>query len=432
MKQKLLPLMALVAVFCSHFGYAQQPKNIILMIGDGMGSSYLAAHRYAKGSGQSGDNAQYVAPTLLDELWRGNATTYPATETIVTDSAAAATTLATGIKTYNGAIGVDPQQRPIPTTLVSAAKRRGWQVGLVSTSQLNHATPASFIANHQSRRAYQPLADQMQQALLQGQVDLLFGGGRDFFDTKALVQHKVAVATEWSQLASLERTPAMALLADVALPFAIDAKRDDRLAQLTTHALALLRQPDSGLLAVVEGSLIDWCGHANDIACVLAEMNDFANAVAAAKAFVDENPDSLLLVTADHATGGLTLGANGQYAWDHQLIAKVASSAKVIATALLAADRSDPAIDRVWQAHVDFALQPRERQLLQQVELNQRSMAAAVARIIAARSHTGWTTSGHTAEDVPVLAYGVGAEWFNGLQDNSDIASKLLMLISSP
>lgn len=392
------------------------PKNVIYMIGDGMGPAYLSAYRYY----QAGAPNPAPNKTVFDSMLVGMAISSPDDHTWVTDSAAAATALATGVKSYNGAIAVDRHQRPL-SSLFDSAKKAGKTVGVVATSQVNHATPASFVAHQISRHDYHPIADQIRHEIDAGQLDIVFGGGISYFREQALTYQgkPLGIATDWTQLAALEQTPAVALLAEVALPYALDSDRPQRLAELTDKALQLAATNPNGFSLMIEGSQIDWCGHANDIACAMAEMDDFAAAVVIAKAFVDQNPETLLVVTADHSTGGLTLGADGKYLWLPDEVKKVHASAETIAKSLRNANKSSDAYQQVWNKSVDFPL--NEAQLTALLAAEPKELVKKVTGIISARSYTGWTTTGHTAVDVPLMAYGVGAEHFRGTVDNSQI-----------
>src|SRR5690606_25193114 len=197
------------------------PKNIIYMIGDGMGPAYLSAYRY-----YSDDKATpEVENTIFDELWLGMASTYPDDDTYVTDSAAGATALATGFKSYNGAISVNRQHIPIGT-MMQLAKKLGKANGIVASSQVNHATPASFLAHNKSRRNYDEIADMYLDYRIDGKTvaDVILGGGTKYFirDERNLVdgfkQLGFQYTDSWQQLSTLTKAPAMALLAESALP----------------------------------------------------------------------------------------------------------------------------------------------------------------------------------------------------------------------
>jgi alkaline phosphatase len=272
------------------------PKNIIYMIGDGMGPAYLSAYRYY----QDNPATKAVETTIYDELWVGVASTYPDDDTIVTDSAAGATALATRIKSYNGAISVNHQHQPL-TTMLEIAKAKGMHTGVVATSQINHATPASFMAHDKSRKNYNEIADDFVDNKVAGKfvADLMFGGGTKYFtrkDRNLVTEFKQAgfsYADNWQDLTKLSKLPAMALLAPVGLPSALDNPVANPLQTMTEKALQLLTPSEKGFVLMIEGSQIDWCGHANDIACAMAEMDDFAKAIKVAKAYVDSHPDTI-------------------------------------------------------------------------------------------------------------------------------------------
>lgn len=223
---------------------------------------------------------------------------------------------------------------------------------------------------------------------------------------------------------SLQTLPAIGLFADKAFPFALD-ENPNRLEKMTNKALSLLSRSEHGFFVMIEGSQIDWCGHANDIACAMAEMDDFAKSITLAKAYVDAHPDTLLVVTADHSTGGLTIGANGQYDWKTDVIKGVHQTAWPLATSL--AKGSD--IKQVWSESVDWALSDVQFALLIDAKKSEepaKALYQAVKSIINDQSLTGWTTKGHTAVDVQVFAYGKGSQAFVGSQNNTDIANKLI------
>jgi alkaline phosphatase len=408
------------------------PKNIIYMIGDGMGPAYLAGYRYF-----SDDKAKpEVENTIFDELWLGMASTYPDDDTYVTDSAAGATALATGFKSYNGAISVNRQHIPLGT-MMQLAKKLGKANGIVASSQVNHATPASFLAHNKSRRNYDEIADMYLDYRIDGKTvaDVILGGGTKYFirDERNLVdgfkQLGFQYTDSWQQLNTLTKAPALALLAESALPAALNSNQDNQLATLTEKALTLLTPAKKGFVLMVEGSQIDWCGHDNDIACAMAEMHDFAKAIAVAKAYVDKHPDTLLVITADHETGGMSLGADGEYQWLPDVIRKVKATGRSIAEQLKQAD-SDAAALALWAELTSINLTEEEQQsLLATRQLDETTLRKLSNQLVAKYSYTGWTSGGHTAADVAVLAYGKDAKDFIGFQDNTQIAKKLMQYI---
>lgn len=182
--QKLTSVILLAAIVwapqtTAETGEAERPQRIILVIADGMGFPYLTAYRYFK-DGRNYTHVADIAPTIFDDYLVGAASTYPADDTLVTDSAASATALATGIKTYNGAISVDADGNPLKT-MMQIGREHGWLTGAIATTRVTHATPASFYTHVPSRRMEDEIADQFATLDDNGQpiFDLLLGSGRE-------------------------------------------------------------------------------------------------------------------------------------------------------------------------------------------------------------------------------------------------------------
>jgi alkaline phosphatase len=418
----------LLALLCTTTGaFAQTaPKNVIYMIGDGMGPAFTTAYRYYKDD----PTTKEIETTVFDTMLKGMAHTYPDDHTYVTDSAAGATALSSGHKSYNGAIAVDTAKKPVKTML-EIAKEQGMTTALVATSQINHATPASFAAHNESRRNYYDIANDYIDNKIAGKlpVDLMLGGGTQYFirDDRNLVDEFKQAGYQYGDdiqnLGQITQVPAIGLYAPKGLPFALD-ENPTRLKQLTAKAFDLLDgQNDKGFFVMIEGSQIDWCGHANDIACAMAEMDDFAKSIETAKAYVDNNPDTILVITADHSTGGLTIGAHGQYKWETDIIKGVKATAGTLTNLLMESDN----LKTVWQANtsIEFTAE-NEIKLKQAKAMGEKTLNLAVKSIINDLSFTGWTTGGHTASDVQVFAYGKNSDDFVGSQNNTDIAKKLI------
>ena len=418
----------LLALLCTTTGaFAQTaPKNVIYMIGDGMGPAFTTAYRYYKDD----PTTKEIETTVFDTILKGMAHTYPDDHTYVTDSAAGATALSSGHKSYNGAIAVDTAKKPVKTML-EIAKEQGMTTALVATSQINHATPASFAAHNESRRNYDDIANDYIDNKIAGKlpVDLMLGGGTQYFirDDRNLVDEFKQAGYQYGDdiqnLGQITQVPAIGLYAPKGLPFALD-ENPTRLKQLTSKAFDLLDgQNDKGFFVMIEGSQIDWCGHANDIACAMAEMDDFAKSIETAKAYVDKNPDTILVITADHSTGGLTIGAHGQYKWETDIIKGVKATAGTLTKLLMGSDN----LKTVWQANtrIEFTTE-NEIKLKQAKAMGEKTLNLAVKSIINDLSFTGWTTGGHTASDVQVFAYGKNSDDFIGSQNNTDIAKKLI------
>ena len=443
MKQALLTLW--IIFFLSLYAQAAEPVSIIYMIGDGMGPAYTAAYRYYQAKGQP----DVQSLTVFDRLLTGMVGTYPQDDTEVTDSAAAVTALATGHKSRNGYIAVTADKKPVET-LLERAKSLGYLTGMVASSEVVHATPAGFVAHYPDRKAYNKLADQFMEQHPSGGLDfdLLFGGGKKYFrrkdkdlwgEFKALGYSR---ADSWQAFDQLDTLPAVALLAEAGLPYAIDsaASMQNRVERMTAKALCLLGDNKKSFFIMIEGSQIDWCGHDQDIACAMAEMDDFAAAIELAKTFVDDHPNTLLVVTADHSTGGLALGDKLEnrvkYQWYTDVIERIKGSVWTIQDTMM----HDPLHwEQHWNDLTGIALTKEERQALAErvkepvctVEDDPCLLGRLAMDIINARSNTGWTTLGHTAVDVPLFSYGKGSELFRSYLDNTDLADRLFKLLET-
>ena len=398
-----------------------KPKNMIIMIGDGMGPAYTTAYRYFKDN----PDTEEMEQTVFDRLLVGMASTFPAPVSgYVTDSAASATALATGFKTYNGAISIDVDKRPL-TTIMEMAKKVGLSTGVAVSSQVNHATPAAFLAHNEHRRNYVQIAE----GYLKSDADVILGGGQKYFSDDLLDEFKAKGyqhITEFEQLDSITKPKVLGLFADVQLPWVIDEQEAYKLSTLTKKSLELLSQNEQGFILMVEGSLIDWAGHSNDIATAMGEMQEFANAIEVVEQFVRERQDTLMIVTADHNTGGLSIGANGEYEWNPAMLHDIKASPQTISEELIAVDDWQQRFNQL----IGFEATAEEISSLNSARMQgQKQLYKSILQIIDTRTNTGWTSVGHTADDVQVFAAGPGALLFSGHQDNTEIATKMMSLL---
>lgn len=407
----------------------KHPKNIIMIVGDGMGPAYTTAYRYFKDNPDTPE----IEPTIFDRLLVGRASTYPASVSgLVTDSAASGTALATGHKTYNKAIGVDVGGKPLQSVM-EYAKSIGKSTGLVVTSQINHATPASYVAHAINRKMYNTIANQYFDEKIDGQhkVDIMMGGGLKYFQrddrdlTKEFQNDGYQFINNYEQLEQIDNDKVLGLFAPVGLPWALDDEQH-RLKNMTVAAIDRLDNNDNGFFMLVEGSQVDWGGHANDIAASMAELDDLAMTIEWLESYVKTHPDTLVIITADHSTGGFTLGANGDYEWHPKFIRQLKSSPESIAKTQINS-QFDP---EVINNELGFTLTTDEISLLNNAyELGNKSLYKALKLVIDNRTNTGWTTGGHTAVDVPVFAFGVHKDAFVGQLDNTDIGNKIFELL---
>ncbi len=324
-------------------------KNIIIMIGDGMGFDEVTAARIARFGGGKG-LAMDAFPAV------GISLTYSADENLITDSAAGATALASGLLTYNGAIGVDTDQKPVKTIL-EVARELGKTTGVVATCEITHATPAGFLSHTSSRGDNNEIALQ----IAENPADVMLAGGYGFFlpstdaesyrkDDQNLIEKMKAkgrkVLTTPEEFAAVNPRNEDQLIGFFARKgMDLAPVRRPSLPEMTKAAIDILSKNEKGFFLMVEGSQIDWRGHDNDFSGNVDETIDFDNAVRIALNFARSDGNTLLIVTADHETGGLSVTG----------------------------------VDRAAQTVTG-----------------------------------GWTTKGHSANDVPLYAFGPNAYTFSG------------------
>ncbi|MGQ8872214.1 alkaline phosphatase [Paenibacillus sp. TSA_86.1] len=400
-------------------------KNIIFLIGDGMGTSYTSAYRYMK------DNpaTKVMEKTVFDPYLVGAQMTYPDDDKQnVTDSASAATAMSSGVKTYNAAIAVDTNKKSVKTVL-EQAKQIGKSTGLVATSEITHATPAAFGAHDISRKNMDAIANDYYDEMINGKhkVDVLLGGGKTNFIrkdrdlTKEFQKAGYSYVTDRTSLLANKNKQVLGLFADGGLDKFIDrTSATPSLAEMTNSAIDRLKTNKKGFFLMVEGSQIDWAGHDNDIVGAMSEMDDFAAAFKAAIDFAKKDGQTLVVATADHSTGGLTLGKDGEYNFFVDPI-KAALRTPDFMAAQIAKGAS---VDETLKKYLKLELTAEELQSVKDAaqSADVTKIDNAIEAIIDNRSFTGWTTGGHTGEDVPVYAYGPGSQRFSGLIDNTDNA----------
>ncbi|HNV29361.1 MAG TPA: alkaline phosphatase [Cyclobacteriaceae bacterium] len=298
--KNLIILCVLLAVSAN--GWAQKrkyhPKNIILMVGDGMGAAQIYA-------GLTANKGKLNLERCTSIGFHKN----QATDNYVTDSAAGATAFACGQKTYNGAIGVDETGKPIPTIL-EIAELNGLATGLIATCSITHATPACFISHQPSRSMDEAIALDF----LKTDIDVFIGGGRKFFSQRtdglnlkdSLIANGYQIANSIQEVQQITKGKMAAFLADEQQA-KFSAGRGDELVKSTEAAIQLLKGNKKGMFMMIEGSQIDWGGHSNDTQYIIDEMIDFDNAIGKVLDFAAADGNTLVVITADHETGGFSL-----------------------------------------------------------------------------------------------------------------------------
>jgi alkaline phosphatase len=299
----LIVLTVLAAPAVAPGGGGAVPENIILFIGDGMGVSHVTAARVANGC------------LNMERLGVGGLiATHPA-KGFVTDSAASGTAMATGEKTVNGLVSLSPEGAVLKT-VAEYAEENGMATGVVVTCSVTHATPAAFLAHQWSRDDHPEIAEQ----IAESGVDVLVGGGWSYFvpvsregsmrsderDLLAELEERMPVVRTVGDFRKLGEVDAFSALLAPDHPPAV-GERVYTLAELAQKAIETLARNEGRFFLMIEGSQIDWEAHDNDTDGIIAEMLDFDAAVGVGVDFAEENGRTLVIVTADHETGGFAL-----------------------------------------------------------------------------------------------------------------------------
>ncbi len=451
-----------LSIFITFSSFADGPKYIFYMIGDGMGLNqvnvteiFLAEQQHRIG----------VYPLVFSTFpFATFATSYSLSHGI-TDSAAGGTALATGEKTKNGVIGMDSLTSKPLKSIAYAAKENGLKVGVITSVSIDHATPASFYAHQASRNMYYEIS----QDLIKSGFDF-FGGagfikpeenakgekvpslfpqfeeagytllyGKQDFDKLGKKQGKLIYMNEKGTDAG-------------SLSFAIDQKPDDlTLGDITAAAIESLHEDNpEGFFLLVEGGKIDWACHANDAATAIQEVLDFNESVRLAYDFYQKYPEeTLIVVTADHETGGMSIGSKGSVlkvgelanqqvslsGLSNQIAALRASNEQATweqVKALLEqnlglfgsinVDAEDE--NELKEAYI-MSFVNHEHQTQKSLYANDDKIAAIAIGILNKSANLAWGTGGHSASYIPVYAIGSGAESFSHKMENTDIPKKI-------
>ncbi len=359
-------LVLLITAFSctSHIAEVEVPakaKNVILLIGDGTGLSQISSAFYFKKT--SPNYARFKNIGLIKTS---------SSRQDITDSAAGATAFASGVKTYNGAIGVADDSTEVKN-LVEIVSLQHIKTGVISTSSIQHATPASFYAHVINRGLYEDIAADM----VVSDIDFFAGGGTKFFnnrkDGKNLLDDLKAKGfgidtTALGDFSGIKQYSKMAYLLAENDMAPVAEGRGDFLPKATELGIQFLNKDadNSNFFMMIEGSQIDWGGHANDADYLISELIDFDDAIGKALDFAEKDGNTLVIVTADHETGGFTLA-------------------------------STPKKTEKGKSYSDY------------------------------KEITGtFSTKGHSATLIPVFAYGPGAEAFSGVYENTEIFHKIL------
>lgn len=438
MKKALFLLLLFAGLVCRA---GERPKYIFYFIGDGMGHNALALTEACLASEQ-GDDIGFGTLHFTQFPAVGFATTWCANRRM-TDSAAAGTALASDQKTSVGTIGMNAERTEPVQSIAVAAKENGMRSGVATSVSIDHATPAAFYAHQPTRNMYYEIGMDAPEAGL----DLYAGSGflkpepkrkTSLYDALAKAGYKITRGD--NEIAGKRAVLMQEKGANPSnLPLAIDRKPGDlTLPAITRRSIEFLLKDGGarkGFFLMVEGGQIDWAAHNNDAATLVQEVKDFDSAIRVALAFYRQHPDeTLIVVTADHETGGLALGRdNLGYDTYFGLLAAQKCSKGVLKEAIEAVTDWNSA-KAVLGDKMGFGTQitvtPEEWAELEKTYMKNPGKTADIALDILARhTGTGWTTGSHSATYVPVFAIGASSEMFNGRQDNTQIAARLRKLI---
>ena len=410
-------------------GFAQ-PKYIFYFIGDGMGPSHVLATELYLGElqGVIGRPQKMVFTQFPESAF---VTTFSASNG-VTDSAASGTALSTGSKTSNGRIGTDADGNNV-YSVARVAKNAGLAVGIATTVCINHATPSAFYAHSASRHYYNEIA----QWMLEADYDFYAGGDakctteqrNDLYARAEKQGYTIARGYDDYKAKAGKAEKMMLYQKDVAeeVPYAIDRTSEDiTLAQITKAGIDFLsKKNDDGFFLMVEGGKIDYASHRDDAATLIHEMLDFNAAIEEAYEFYKNHKDeTLIIVTADHETGGIVLGYTG----DYKLNLKVLESQKVSVDNL--ASMLEGLKETTWgkvteMVKENVGVEPRGNHNAQESVAMTHDLANRIAYDaiydLNRKALISWASGNHSGTFVPLFAIGEGADRFNGVFDNTDI-----------
>ncbi|KAI9145925.1 alkaline phosphatase [Paraphysoderma sedebokerense] len=453
-----------IAVGIQKLNTRGKPKrNVILMISDGFGP---ASETFARSYYQYVNNMTVSYMTPLDEILVGASRTR-SSSSLVTDSAAGATAFSCVLKTYNGAIGVDPDKKACGTVL-EAAKSKGYYTGLVATSRITHATPASFNAHVVHRDYENDIAEQqIGDHPLSRTTDLMFGGGRRHFlptgrnesvrtDSRDLLKE----ATDRGLNVLVDRNgfdkvtvkpqilPILGLFTADHMSYEIDRdpSKEPSLKEMASKALDLLYtatmgdEKSPGFFVMIEGSRIDMAAHSNDPATHVHEILMYHQTVALVKEWVSKHEDTVMISVSDHETGGFSLARQlnesyPEYLWYPAALTRIRNSTVVLAASISKfkgqADEKEKFVRTLVKENLglDDATDDEVKYLTSVKSTGQ--LDYFLGGMVSKRAQLGWATHGHSGVDVNLYAYGTNAHELAGNHENTDIGlfiSKFLEL----
>ena len=448
MKKKIALLLSTVMIFGSlhctalaNEGVSAQTdsvKNVILLIPDGQSVGGTTLARWYNGG----------KPLAVDEMACGLVRTY-SSDAAIADSAPSGTAMATGFKSHTGFVGVLPDVNSMPgmnplakgderkpiASVLEAAQLAGKSTGIIATSEIMHATPADFTAHDPSRKNYDNLSEQQ----VYQDIDVVLGSGEKYFtkevrgDGEDLVSeiknlgYDYVTSIEEMNSSDSEKIWGMFAPVDMAYDFDRDPSKEPSLAEMTSKAISTLSKNENGFFLLVEGSKVDWAAHANDPIGVISDTLAFDDAVKVALDFAKKDGNTVVISVTDHGNGGITIGntaTDSNYDKLHideyiEPLKKATLTGEGVEK-LLNDDRSN-IVEVMSKYYGVDDLTEEEIKAIKDTDAG--SLNYTVGPIISKRANIGWTTTGHTGEDVPLYIYAPSnCEKLSGVVENTDIA----------
>ncbi|WP_270090618.1 alkaline phosphatase [Sphingobacterium sp. SYP-B4668] len=464
---KKISLVLGLALLSMHLVSAQQkPKYIFYMIGDGMGLNQvnLTEMYLAETEGRIG-----ISPLVFSQFPVASFATSYSSSNGVTDSGAGGTALAVGHKTKNGVIGMDSTRTKPLKSIAYIAKEKGMKVGITTSVSIDHATPAAFYANQPDRNMYYEIAND----IVKSNFDF-FGGAGFLKPEENHKKEKVAsiipvlqksgytVAKGFDSYNQVKGKSSKIILTNNeqgdagSLKYALDRKEGDlTLQQITKAAIESLKKDNNnGFFLMVEGGKIDWACHANDGATAVQEVLDFNQSVKEALAFYEQHPnETLIIVTADHETGGMVLGI-GSSKLSFKNLALQKTSQSELSTKISALRTSTPNASweqvkqllsdqlGLWSTaqvskddekslHETYlkSFVNHESEQSKSLYATDDKLATLAVKALNKASTLGWGSGNHSASYIPIFAIGAGSEKFTHKMENIDIPKKVAELL---
>ncbi len=425
-------------LYFTDLSFAGQAKNIILMIGDGLGPAHVhTARLYA--TRQLGKNL------VMTEVMNNGQTAYMINDTAdstVTESAAAAVQMATGVKVLARVIGIGPDGRVLKTIL-EMAREKGKATGLVTTSGITDATPAGFIAHVSRRSEEEKIAEQ----LVKSSVNILFGGRKAFFlpeaergkrkDGRNLLdearQNGFTIVGTAEEMKASQGEKVLGLFSAGNMLFEIDRKgsTEPSLKEMTVRALQILNRNKEGFFLLVEAGRIDHAAHANDIAAVISDTLAFDEAIQSAYDYQKNHPDTLLIITSDHETGGLAILPYGAASHESEginlkAISKIKGSHEKWGKEL-GKNPTPEKIKEIIKKNFDIELKDDEVKTIKENALPRldprhfHTLVNSVGFVLRLYHGIGWVSDSHTAHPLFLFGIGPGAKKIKGWRHNTDV-----------